>query len=60
MNVRQIFQGKDRFLDLLLLGDEQEDMIARSTWAGESCLPCTTRTCGGYAWSPTRGRGPLN
>ena len=35
MNVRQIFQGKDRFLDLLLLGDEQEDMIARYLGRGE-------------------------
>ena len=35
MNVRQIFQGKDRFVDLLLLGDEQEDMIARYLGRGE-------------------------
>ena len=35
MNICQIFREKDRFLPLLLLGDEQEDMIARYLDRGE-------------------------
>ena len=35
MNICQITRDKDRFLELLLLGDEQEDMIARYLGRGE-------------------------
>lgn len=35
MNICQISREKDRFLPLLLLGDEQEDMIARYLGRGE-------------------------
>ena len=35
MNICQISREKDRFLPLLLLGDEQEDMIARYLDRGE-------------------------
>lgn len=29
MEIREITSGKERFLDLLLIGDEQEDMVRR-------------------------------
>ena len=41
MEIRHIFDEKHTFLPLLLLGDEQEDMIAR--YLGRSDLfACTT------------------
>ena len=35
MEVSQVFSNKKQFLDLLLLGDEQEDMIDRYLEAGD-------------------------
>ena len=41
MKVEQVFSDKKRFLDLLLLADEQEDMVA-AIWNVGRCSPCTT------------------
>jgi ribosomal protein S18 acetylase RimI-like enzyme len=35
MEIKQIFEGKDNFMDLLLLGDEQENMIKKYLYRGE-------------------------
>ena len=35
MKVEQVFSDKKRFLDLLLLADEQEDMVDRYLERGE-------------------------
>lgn len=35
MEIRQIFVGKEQYMPLLLLADEQEDMIARYLPRGE-------------------------
>ncbi len=35
MEIRQIFEGKEQYMPLLLLADEQEDMIARYLPRGE-------------------------
>ena len=35
MEILKVTQNKERFMDLLLLGDEQEDMIRKYLWKGE-------------------------
>ena len=35
MKVEQVFSDKKRFLDLLLLADDQEDMVARYLESGK-------------------------
>ena len=42
MKVEQVFSDKKRFLDLLLLADEQEDMVDRYLERGEMFTFCTT------------------
>ena len=38
MELRQIFTGKTDFMDLLLLGDEQEDMVMKYLERGEMAV----------------------
>ncbi len=35
MTIKQIFENKDSFMDLLLLGDEQENMIKKYLYTGD-------------------------
>ena len=35
MEIKQVFENKKQYLDLLLLADEQEDMIDRYLEGGE-------------------------
>ena len=35
MEIKQIFENKNKFMDLLLLGDEQENMVKKYLYRGE-------------------------
>ena len=50
MKVEQVFSDRKRFLDLLLLADEQEDMIDRYLERGDMT------SSGRFVWLLTRGK----
>lgn len=56
MKVEQVFSDRKRFLDLLLLADEQEDMID-GIWNVEICSLYMMKTSSGrFVWLLTRGK----
>jgi Trp operon repressor len=54
MKVEQVFSDRKRFLDLLLLADEQEDMIDR--YLKIRSLYMMKTSSGRFVWLLTRGK----
>ena len=59
MRIEKITTDKKRFLELLLLGDEQEDMIDRYLERGD-LFALFDPDLKASAWSPTKARERAN